>query len=255
MKFRQFFDDATGADDEAAKTAAAEAARKAAEGKKEYTQAEIDAIVLKRSEQARKQAKEAADKLEQFKTQYATSEQTRQELDLQIEELRNQSMTAEEIRKRDLKNKEVEYEGKIKVANEASVTWKNKHDRLLVTSDLSRAAVKHEVEPELLDVVTAYLEPLTRVADVGQGVLAATVSFPDVGADDKEFTATLTIDKAVARMKELPRFAPLFKGTATGGAGAAGSAGKGKNNGGKFDYKSGNMAEFMRLRKLQQQGK
>jgi hypothetical protein len=247
MLFRQFFDDA---DDAAAKAAAdAETARKAAEGtkKKEYTDAELEAIILKRSEQARRQAKDAVEKLEQFKTTHALTEQQKQELDVQIEELKRQNMTAEEIRKRDLHNAETKHAGELKVANEKATTWQQKHDNLMVTSDLDRSAIKHGVIDGVLPVVTAYLKPLTRVSDAGQGVLVATVSFPDVGADGKEFTATLTIDKAVARMKELPQFAPLFKGTATGGAGGSGGSGK-PGKPGSFDFKKGDMAEYMAQR-------
>lgn len=242
-------------DEAADAAAAAKAAADAAAGAKMMTQAEIDSIVTKRTEQARSAQKATLQQLETLQGTLTLNEQEKATLAGEIDELRKRTMTAEEIAKRELKQKETEYTGRLTKAEKEAADWKTRHHTLLIDAEISSAAAKAKVIPGLLDVVSAYLKPTTRLVeekDVQGNVVrySPIVDFNDIGADGKPVVSTLPIPQVIDRMKQLPAYYSLFEGSQVSGAGAGSGVGQ---NGKKIDPSQLNQQQYMELRKTNPQ--
>jgi hypothetical protein len=158
------------------------------------------------------------------------SSQAKEDLELRIEELQTQHMSADEIAKRE--------EGTLKKRHvkelEEVINQSQKWQGLYVSSTTQRALLDAAVEGEAIQAkqIVAMLGPNTHVveavdgANKGTGKFSAIVKFNDVDGDGNPITLDLSPTDTIKRMKELPAlYGNLFKGTASGGLGGSGGTG------------------------------
>src|SRR5690606_4475764 len=198
-------------------------------------QDEIDKIVSKRSEKARTAQKQALKQLEQIQNTVKMSEEEKDTLEAEIEKLRKQTLTSEEIAKREAKKAKDTYESQLTDAQKQAERWEKQYKGLKVNYEITTAAQKHGVLPQSLPFLESFLSPkmtLSELKDEDTGELRgheALVDFTDIGADGKPVQVQLTVEETVKRMKELPEsYGQLF--SAPSGGGMGGTSGKPGNN-------------------------
>lgn len=217
------------------------------------TQKEIDAVVLKRTEKARKQGKDHLKRLEQLQKSLTLTEEQKESLEVEIDAMRKQVLTAEELRKREEKRAKDTYESRLVEAQEQAQTWKSKYNDLKINYEVTDSATKHGVLPQSLPFLSSFLRPQIKLAeqkDEETGNVdgyVAMVDFSDQGVDGRPIKTQMTVEDTIKRMKELPdQYGHLF--TAPPG-GVGGSSGRPSGNG-RTGFKSGmSMAEYVKLRK------
>lgn len=218
-------------------------------------QAAIDAIVAKRTEKARKTARENFQKYEEMAEKARLTEDQRVEYEAEAERLRRQTLTAEEITKREAKKAKDAYESRVTNAEKAAQTWEQRFKALKVNNEIQTSAAEHGVLPTSIPFVAAFLgnniklEPVK--SDTGEIIDFTTiVNFTDPqGADGKPVEVQLPVSDTLKRMKELPDlFGNFFQAPSSGGTGTNG--GRPNPAGGKQGYRPGmSQEEYMRLRK------
>ena len=215
------------------------------------TQDQLNAVLKREKEKFRKEREKLVAQLEQHSQSTKLTTEQKDALEAQVEELRQANMTAEERARHQQTKLEKDYSGKLESATSSAKTWEARYQDLKIGYEIKGAAVSHEVLPNNIEFVEAWLRPRTRmVQDVGEdGRLAdhwtAKVKFDDADKAGKPIILDLTVTDAVKRMKELPeRYGNLFKGAASGGLGGnTGSQGKAP------DVKAMSTAEYLERRK------
>lgn len=218
-----------------------------------YTQAELDKFITDRTNQARRQSKNALEQLESLQENFRGSEEQRTALQEQVDTLRKSVLTAEEIRKREEAKAKTAYEKALDTKTKEAQTWESRYRDVKIKTDVTGAAAKHGVLPQAIDMVIAVLKPnmkMTQVSDDAGNFVDFTtlVDFNDVGADGKSIQNQLPIEDTIKRMKELPEmYGHLF--AAPNGGGVGGNNGRPSPQG-KQGFRQGmSQEDYMKLRK------
>jgi hypothetical protein len=104
----------------------------------------------------------------------------------------------------------------------------------------------------------AVLRPMTKLVEVmdektgkGTGKFEVKVDFPDTDPQTGEsIVAPHSPKSAVRRMKELPKYANMFKSGAVGGIGSnAATGGLTSGTGGKIDFKNLTQEQYLKIRR------
>lgn len=216
------------------------------------TQEEIDKIVEKRTAKARAANKRTLEQLEGLQTTIKMTDEQKQALEDQIEDLRKKTMTSEEIAKREKQLAEKQYSGRLTEAEKRATLWENRYKETRVNYAITNAAREHGVTPQSVPFLESYLKGSTKLIEkkdeTGNVVdFDIQVDFNDVGADGKTLPVQLPVSDTVKRMKELPDlFGHLFPAP-NGGVGA--SSGRSTGAGGKGYVPGMSQEEYMRRRK------
>jgi len=192
---------------------------------KNFTQADVDRFLAedRRKHQAKQQA--LAQQLEQFQSTARLTEEEKQGLAAQIEELRNQSLTKEQQLTRDLeKHKETLKTTSETLAKERD-TWQGRYGELLVSNQINAAATVNEAfrNDQVLDLLKPRAKVVQKKDEDGKPTdeFQVVIKFDDVDAKSgAPVVLELSPADTVKRMKELPdRFGNLFKSGVTPGVG------------------------------------
>jgi len=252
-------------DDDAAAAAAAKvaadkaaadkaAAAAAAEGDQTFTQDEVNSFLAAEKRKDQERQRVLVSELEGLKRESNLTKKQRTDLEKRIEDLQNQYMTTEEKARQEAERKQKEYDGELKTALTERDDWQKKHSTLAISTDIAHAAVDHDAVD--FEQIAALLSPKTKLVEKldeeGQptGSFEPKVSFDDVDKEKKPIILELTVNEAVGRMRELPKYANLFRTDKTGGLGSQGSAASGK----KIDLAKiarENPTEYRRIRREQ----
>lgn len=221
-----------GEGDDAAAKAAADAAAKAAVAGKTFTQDDVNRILAKEKRDFQTKQQQMADELEALKQKSTLSDEERTALETRIETLRTESLSKEELAKREkdkiLKLHETE---KTSLTGERDL-WKSRYTDASIVRSISDAA--SEFKSYRPSQIVAILRPNTRLVealdDAGKpsGNFIAKVTLSDVDKEGKPVTLDVSVSDAVKRMKEMEEYANLFISEGTGGVG-----GSTRNSGGK----------------------
>lgn len=218
-----------------------------------YTDDQINDIVVKRSSKARKAQQAALEQLEALRETVNMSEAEKEKLEEQIDTLRKQTLTAEEIAKREAKKAKDLYENQLTQAQESAKTWEQRHNELKINYEINSAAQKHGVLNPSIPFLEAFLRnkvSLKPTTDEESGKIQGfetLVDFNDQGADGKPIDVQLSVDETVKRMKELPEvYGHLFQSGGSGGLGGS----SGTPGGTKGGFRPGmTQEEYMKARK------
>lgn len=175
---------------------------------------------------------EIVQQLERLKSQETVNASEKEELEQQIEELRTQHLSTEEMAKHTADKTGKEHQRILDALTVDNNKWKNLYENQTTQRSLLDAAAQGEAVRA--EQIVSILESMTSVVEVtdsvgkGTGVYKTVVQFNDVNEDGESVTIALSPIDAVNRMKELPKlYGNLFKGTSTGGLGASGNDGGG----------------------------
>jgi len=218
---------------------------------KTYTEADLAAIVEKRTEEVRRKQKATLKKFEEMQTSIKMTNEQKETMEAELEEFRKQTLTAEEYAKREQKKLEEQYTSQLTEAQSEAQSWQHRHNSLQVNYEISNAAQKHGVLPEAIEALEAVLSGKTKIVpvegDEGTQSLHAIVDFVDVTADGKPLPVELSVEETVKRMKEnTSKYGYMFAGASGGLGGNSGAPGAGKR---KVDFSKMTTAEYQKLRK------
>jgi molecular chaperone GrpE (heat shock protein) len=247
-----------GDDDAAAKAAAAAAAAAGGGGGKTYTEEEFNTHMagLRRKADAEKEAfkktqRELAAQLELAKQQKGLTEQEKAAHQARIEELENQFLTETEKAKRTAQQKEQEFTGTVDTLTNERDMWRGNFEKEAASNQVTRAAATNKAfDPGQIGAILSPMIEFKEQTDdsgAGTGSYSPVVKFPDIGEDEKPIVMEYSVDEAVKRMTELPRFANLFQDTMKSGIGGSGNADPKKTDVARLARD--NPAEYRRLRK------
>jgi len=195
---------------------------------KMYTQDQINTMIQDRVNKLNEKNRTLLEQLEAKETSFQGTAAEKEALAAELEEFRQRTLSQSEIEKREAEKARKKYETDLKTAQETGSQWESRFRGLQFNTEVQAAAMKHGVMPTSVPLLAAYLKNSANVLVDDDGIRTE-VDFDDTGADGKPFTAKLTVDDAVKRMKELPeQWGNLF--TAHLKAGLGGSAGAGKQH-------------------------
>jgi hypothetical protein len=159
------------------------------------------------------------------------SDEEREGFSETIETLRNQTLSQEEIQKRELKKKQDEFQNTATQLERDRDGWKDRYTGAMISRSLVDAAVQHGAyDPEqitgILGAKTRLVEKLDEdgKATGGHEVM---VDFDTFDGEGKPVKLILSPSETVKSMKETERFANLFVAKGSAGLGQHGSAGQG----------------------------
>lgn len=215
------------------------------------SQDQLNTVLKREKERFRKEREKLAVQLEQHSQSAKLTQEQKDSLEVQVEELRQANMTADERARHQQVKLEKEYNGRLETATGAAKVWESRYQELKIGYEIKGAAANHEVLPNNIEFVEAWLRPRTRMVqeldEDGKPIdsWTAKVKFDDLNKEGKPIVLDLTVPDAVKRMKELPeRYGNLFKGATAGGLGGnTGTPGK------KSNVKGMTTAEYLEARK------
>jgi hypothetical protein len=193
-------------------------------GKLTLTQAELDTMMANNRRNLTKQNQELATKLEQMQQKMQMTQQEREELESAIETLKTQSMTKEELAKREAKKLEEQFKTQVETLAKERDDWRNRFTSETIQRALYDAGKQFEAWDETQ--IAKLLGPSTRLVETrgedNNVSLSVVVDFDHTDEAGKPTKLQLSPTEAVKIMKETDRFANLF--VAKGSAGLGGSA-------------------------------
>ena len=222
-----------------------------------FNQDQLNTIIQDRLAKDRKKHEE---KYKALETTYqdllaneAVSEGAKDDLKIQLEDLRKQHRTKEEQAKHEKNQLKDSYEGQLQQYKDAAVHWESEHKSNLIEVALMNAAVAHDafMPSQVLSIVREWTK-LVDVLDENEkptGKLTAMVDLPDVDADTGKAIVTQSAPmEAIERMKQLQP--NLFKANVVSGVGGNSTTGGGTPGAdGQIDLAALTPEQFMKLRK------
>jgi hypothetical protein len=201
---------------------------------KTFTQEQVNAIMKKEKETYQKQKKTLMQQLEDIKANKNLSDQEKTDLETQIEDLRKQTMTTEELAKEDKTKTLKAHKKEVDKITEESNLWKQRY----TTSTIERSIVDASIESKAFhpEQIVALLTPKTRLVEEldesgkSTGQLIPKVEFETVDEDDKPVKLDLSPAEAVKKMTEEDKYANLFKSDRTSGFGVHTTSSSKKSN-------------------------
>lgn len=199
---------------------------------KVFTQDEVNALLAKEKRQFQEKSKQTLTQLEQLQQSAALTQEEKTNLEAQIEELRQRSMSAEEIAKQQVEKTKKEYDGKLTQTQQEAQRWEGSFKNMLVANSITDASIKHNAfSPQQ---IIAVLRPTTKVVEkIGAdgkptGEFEARVMFHGKNEKNEPVTLDLTVEEAVKQMRDNPTdYGNLFKDMTKGGVGTVIGEGKG----------------------------
>ncbi len=192
-------------------------------GKTTFTQAELNHILSEEKKKSKTTTEKQIKELETLKKSQTLSENDKKNLEARIDEMKNTLLTKEEIARKEKERLETTYKEQLTKVTQERDTWQNRYTQSTIDGEIvNQASTAEAFSPEDLK---ALLGPNTRIVELndeegkGTNKFVPKVKFNDLDAEGKPITLDMTVEQAVKRMKELPRYGHLFKSTAAGGLG------------------------------------
>lgn len=217
------------------------------------TQEHLDDIIEKRVAKMKSENRQMLSKLESLQGSMKTDTEGREALETELEELRQRTLSQEEIQKREAKKASDKYIMDLEAAQVDAKTWQGEYNNLRIAHEINSASAKYKVLPESYELVESFIRPHTKLIDVKDddgnttGSLESMVEFADHDEDGKSITVQMTVPATLKRMSELPqRYGNLFEGQKISGTGGT-SGGAGPT--GKLDPSKLDTEAYIKLRK------
>ena len=179
----------------------------------------------------------------------------RQQLEVELEDLRSQFRTKEQQAEHEKKLQAAEYETKLTASQEAAQWYQGLYTDFVIENSIKDAATAHEAFNDAH--IVGLLRPNTKLQDVldengnATGKLAPVVKFQDVDAEGKAIERSLSPADAVKRMKELPHtHGCLFRANVVSGVGqGAATGGVTPGQGAQIDVTKLTTEQYLKIRK------
>lgn len=195
---------------------------------KKFTQADLNKFLAEDRKKHEKRVADTVSQLEALKKAKGLSDQEKENLQTQIDDLKNSLLTKEEQAKREKEKLEKTWATEKETLAKERDTWRFNFAAEAITNAITTASLKHKAISA--EQVQAILKDHTRITEVldangkPTGRFMPKVKFADKDKDGNPIELDLTIEESVKRMKELPeRFGNLFESDTPGGLGGSGN--------------------------------
>ncbi len=223
------------------------------EPEKTFNQAQLNEVVEKRVAKMKSENRQMLTKFETLQLTLKTDSEGREAMEIEMEDLRQRTLTQDEIQKREAKKAADKYTKDLEVAKSDAETWKSEYNGLRISYEINGASADNKVLPESYEMVEAFLSPNTKLVElrdgegVGTGKYESMVDFSDVDSEGKPIVAQMTVPAVLKRMSELPeKYGNLFEGQKISGTGgSSGSSGPT----GKVDPSKMSTEDYIKYRK------
>lgn len=190
-----------------------------------FTQEEVNGFLAKERAADKQKAKELLAQLEAANSKVNMTSQEKENFEHQLEELRQKSMTQEEIAARERKKIETQLTKERDEAKNAMTAWQRRFEDSTIRRTLMDAAVANEAfaPNQVVSILASNAKVVELSDDNGKpkGEFDVIVKFQDVGKDGKPIMLELPANEVVKRMKELSdTYGNLFKNGVLGGTGS-----------------------------------
>lgn len=196
----------------------------AAGDQKPFTQEDVNRMLAEDRRKHKLQQDKLFAELEAIKSKSQLTSQERQDLETRLEQLKTESMTKEELAKRNQEKLQKEYSTKIDELSKNADSWKTRYTSATITRAITDAAVSSNAfNPSQLVAQLANATRLTEVLDAdgkSTGDYDVKVKVTDKDKEGKSVILELPVVDAVKRLREQPEFMNLFKDTSAGGTGS-----------------------------------
>lgn len=233
-----------------------------AKGKTTFTQEEFNrALAEDRKKHVAKFEKQKAETERQIKTlenlqkSKGLTEKEKQSLEQQLEALKNSQLTEKELAAKEQEKLRKQHTEVVQGLTTERDLWQGRFNKMGINNAIISEGAKAEAFDN--DALIAILGPHANMVEdtdgdgKGLGSFSPKVKFADTDKDGKPVTLELTVEQAIKRMKEMPKYGYLFKSTASGGLGGTPPAGKG----GKIDPAKLTPEQYREWRKTQGLGR
>lgn len=184
----------------------------------------------------------------------ALTQEERERLEAQLDDLQKQHRTKEEQAKHEKRQLQEKYENELQEYKEAATRWEKQHKEYMIQKSLTDAAIAHDafMPDQIYDIVRKWTKLVDAVDESGKptGQLTPVVDLPDVDADTgKPIITQRTPMEAVERLKE--KLQPnLFKSNVVSGVGGNSSTGGGSPGAdGRIDQGDLSTEQWMKIYK------
>lgn len=197
------------------------------ETKKEYTQAEINALMAQNKRGLQDKVQTMTQELEELKKSKNLTEQERETLQGRIDSLNAEWTTKEQQQQTALEKKTKEYDATLKKEAAEKEKWRKDFEKETTRNQILLASSTHKAvsSKQIQDI----LMPKTTLAEVlGEdgkptGEWAPRVTLESTDKDGKPVTLHLTVEAAVKHLKESDDYSNLFDGDVRAGLGGTGN--------------------------------
>lgn len=204
---------------------------------KVFTQEEVNTFLANDRRKLQEKYEKRIKQLETVRDNSNLSQKEIDELNNQIDEMRSEFKTKEQLAEEKRVNLEKEYKGKLKEVEDEAGRWRNNYTEMVINNGIITAAVENDAFNP--DQITAILRPTTNLVEIRKdgkktGKYEPKVTFTTKDEEGNYIDLELSPSEAVKRMSADERYANLFKTNLKGGLGDFSS---GKSNSGLGDLK------------------
>lgn len=229
---------------------------KTSDGNPLFTQDHMNFEIGEARKKANEKNTEMVKQLEELRDRTSTSETLRNELQSQIDDLKKASMTVQQQAEMEMKRLQRTLDSKTKELADEATLWRTQYSQSRISQEIRDAAAKHKALPlaiEQLDMLLGNNASLRPIKDSEgkeiTGQFETVVNFRDSDDQGNLVPTILPIEKAVARMRELPqRFGNLFESDQKGGVGGGTLMGKSPLAGAAPNFKQMNIEDYKKWR-------
>lgn len=191
---------------------------------KSFSQDEVNTLLAKEKREWQEKNKKALSELEQVRKNFAGTKEEKERLEKQIEQIRLDSMTAEERANAEKERLRKEAEGAKKELEADRDLWMNRYTDSTIARALTDAAVEEKaITPEpilaILRSNTRLMPVIDKESGKETGELVPKTRLKTVNDKKEPVTLDLSPREAVAKMKEERRYQHLFAGDKNSGLG------------------------------------
>lgn len=220
---------------------------------KTFTQEQVNDFVEKRLGKMKAAERQTLQKFEALQGTIQTDSEGREALETELEELRQRTLSQDEIQKREAKKASNKYSKDLEAAQKDAKTWQGEYNNLRISHEINSASASNKVLNQSLGMVESFLRPNTKLVEVrddegkATGSYKSVVDFSDVDSEGKPITVQMSIPEVLKRMSELPdQYGNLFEGQKIGGTGSTSGTG---NPTGSIDPSKLSTEDYLKLRK------
>jgi len=231
LPFRLVYDDEGGDGGNEGGTGDEAGKKKEDDGAITLTQDKLNKMMADNRRKLTTQNETLVGELNKLKDQATMTATEREELEERLEKLQEQSMSQDEIVKKNSKKAQIAHAKELDNLTKDRDSWKNNYSTERVNRAILDAAILADVEvpDQILDILgpKTYLGEVLDEAGRPTGAYEPLVKFVDVDDNGNPAVLTLKPDDALKRMKELPeRFGNLFTNPGAGGFGSTNGEGQ-----------------------------
>jgi len=199
-----------------------------------FTQEQVNSIIAKErkkiEEAAKQQNADTLNQLQMLQTKANLSDEEKAELEGKIATLEKQVFTADELSAKERKKLQAEYDQKLEEVTGQRDYWQTNFTEATISRSITDEAVKAEAfNPSQINAILRPQTRLEQIKDEEGNVkgFVPTVTMKSTGKDGKPVELELTVEKAIAQLKEDQNFYNLFKGKSLDGLGSGNGGGGG----------------------------